>query len=439
MRYLIDGQKPLSGTVSVSGAKNAALKLIIAALMCKGVSRIRNVPRIKDIESLLEIINFLGGSAKFASRHTVVVENRLKRFDLPLEAAAKVRVSIMLIAPLLFQFGRVIIPNPGGCRLGERAVDRLIDSLRQMGADIVYHSDDGCYHGFLKKPHSANVSFLKKSHTGTELAIMFAAKIKGKSVINNAAKEPEINDLIAFLNRAGASIKRVNDQIIINGNPELLAADLNIQPDRIEAVTFIVLAALFKGRIKIKGVPLENIKPFLKPFSQAGFTYLYEPKEQLFSVKVPPEILPTSITTAPHPGFLTDWQPLWTILMTQAKGISTVHETVFENRLEYVESLKRFGAKIDFYQPKVDNPQTLYQFNNYNPVKHCRQAIKITGPTLFHNAVAKMTDIRAGACLVLAALIAKGKSAIDGVEQIERGYENLVGKLTALGAKIKEL
>jgi len=437
MQYLINGQKPLQGMVSISGAKNASLKLIIAALLTDGVSRIDNVPRIRDVVSLLEIINYLGGEAKFIAKNTVQVENKLKSYHLPLEIGGKTRVSILLIAPLLHQFNQAILPNPGGCRLGERSVDRLIDSLKKMGARISYLSEDGYYHAKITKTKTAVINFAKKSHTGTELAMMFASRIPVKTVINNAAQEPEIDDLIVFLNQAGAKIRRQGQQILVTGKKRLSATQFEVQPDRIEAVTFIVLSALFDGRIMIKNVTLKSIMPFLKPFTKAGFDYQYNQEKQLLKIVQPKSIKPVSIVTAPHPGFLTDWQPLWTILMTQAQGSSTVHETVFENRLGYIQDLKRFGCKIDFYQPEVSAAEEVYQFNNYNPYKHRYQAIKIHGPTTLHNAYATMTDIRAGACLVLAALIAKGNSVISGAEQIERGYEDLLVKLTKLGAQAR--
>ena len=437
MQYLINGQKPLKGTVTISGAKNASLKLIIAALLTEGVSRIENVPRIRDVISLLEIINYLGGSAKFVAKNTVEIENKLVSYRLPLEIGGKTRVSILLIAPLLHKFKQAVLPNPGGCRLGERSVDRLIDSIKKMGARISYHSQDGYYHAKITKTKSATINFVKKSHTGTELAIMFASRIPTETVINNAAQEPEIDDLIAFLNQGGAKIKRHQQRIIVKGKNQLLATNFKVQSDRIEAVTFIVLSALFGGRILVKNVILENIKPFLEPFTRAGFSYQYNQKTQLFKVLPFDSIKPVSIITAPHPGFLTDWQPLWTILMTQAQGLSTVHETVFENRLSYIQDLKRFGCKIDFFQPEVEDADNLYQFNDYNPYKHRYQAIKIQGATALHNAYATMTDIRAGACLVLAALIAKGSSIIGGAEQIERGYEDLLAKLALLGAEVR--
>lgn len=436
MQYVITGQKKLSGIVSVSGAKNAALKLIVAGLLFDGTTVIRNVPHIRDIESLLEIINYLGGEAKFTGRNTVVVTNRLSNYALPLEIAAKTRVSILLMAPLLHRFGKAVLPNPGGCRLGERSVDRLVNSVKQMGAKIQYHSEDGFYYCQLNTPRPGRIKFVKKSHTGTELALMFASRIKGKTVINNAALEPEIADLIKLLNKSGAKVKRHGEAITVEGKPTLKACRMTVQPDRIEAATFIVLSALFNGKIRIKNVPIANLEAFFSPFKQAGYTYRVDKNTGILSVETPKQSLATAIVTGPHPGFLTDWQPLWTVLMTQASGLSMVHETVFENRLGYVRDLRRFGAKISFFQPEVKNPQTLYQFNGFSKEKHRQQAVKIVGPTPLHNGFAKMNDIRAGACLVLAALIAKGRSIIDGVEQIERGYEALVDKLRQLDAEI---
>lgn len=437
MEYLINGQKNLKGTVQISGAKNAALKLIIAALLAQGSSRIRNVPRIRDIFAILDIINYLGGSARFINEHTVEVKNTLKSYKIPLEIAARTRTSIMLIAPLLHQFGQAIIANPGGCRLGERPVDRLMNSLKLMGAKIEYRSEDGYYYARLVKSLPANIPFAKKSHTGTELAIMFASRIAGKTVIGNAAQEPEIDDLIKFLNHTGAKIKRIKEDIVVVGKNELKGTEVSVQPDRIEAVTFIVLSALFGGNIKVKGLNIQTIAPFLKTLSETGINYQYQPTTKLFKLEPIRKIKPVSVMTAPHPGFLTDWQPLWVLLMTQAEGESIVHETVFEDRFRYIQDLRHFGAKVRFFQPQVEHPEALYQFNNFDPAKHRQQAVRINGPVKLHNAYATMTDIRAGACLVIAALVAKGKSVINGAEQIERGYEDLTGKLTRLGADIQ--
>lgn len=437
MEYLISGGKPLKGTISVSGAKNVALKLIIAALLLKGKTTLHNVPRIRDVVALVDIINHLGGEAQFIDEHTVTIENKLTKFHIPFEFAARTRVSFMLLAPLLKTFGKASVPNPGGCRLGARPVDRLAYTAEQIGAKVVYNSEDGYYYVTLSKPHAAHIEFSKVTHTGTELAIMNAVFVKGMSVIKNAALEPEIDDMILFFNKAGADIVREGTRIIVNGVSKLVGIDMAVQYDRNEAVSYIILSALFGGSIIVKNVSAPVITFFLKKFEKAGFTYEFDKEANEFRVKVPKVIKPVDVETAPHPGFMTDWQPMWALLMTHAKGESKVHETVFENRFGYVEELKKFGARISYYDPHVFDPDVVYQFNLTHVNTTLLQAIRIHGPTKLHNGIVKMTDIRAGACLVMAALLSPGESIVSGAEQIERGYENLINKLRALGADIR--
>lgn len=437
MDYIINGGKSLKGTIEVSGAKNVALKLIIAALLLKGKSTLHNVPRIRDVMSLVEIVNYMGGEVKFVGDHTVTVENKLNTFDLPLEYAARTRVSFMLIAPLLHTFKKAHIPNPGGCRLGARPVDRLAKTAEEIGATVVYHSDDGYYYVTLESSHAAQFNFSKVTHTGTELAVMNAILIPGESTITNAALEPEIDDMILFLNKAGGNITRDGTRITIKGSESLKATEFTIQYDRNEAVSYIIMSALFNGNIIVKNVELDRIECFLHYFKLAGFTYKADSNKNEFRIQAPSEILPVNIITEPHPGFMTDWQPMWALLMMHAKGESTIHETIFENRFGYVEEIKKFGAQASFYDPQVKNPHEVYQFNLEHSNTSLLQAIRILGPTRQHNGVVKMTDIRAGACLVMAALLSPGKSIVSGAEQIERGYENLIEKLRALGADIR--
>lgn len=435
MEYIIEGGKILSGEVAVSGAKNVALKLLIAALLTEGYSKLHNIPRIRDIFSLIDIINSLGGTAKFIGKNTVVVKNTLKKKRIPLEAAVKTRVSFLLLAPLLFTFGEAEVPNPGGCRLGARPVDRLVAAASLVGAEIKYNSNDGYYYAKLNEKRGGRINFPKKTHTGTELALMLASRITNTTVIENASSEPEIEDLLSFLKLSGVSIKKQKDSLLVRGKERLKGVEKFIQFDRNEAVSFIILSSLFAGKIFVKNVNPAHITSFLTSFKKAGFKYEWEKKGGLFKVIPPKKIKPVDIVTGPHPGFMTDWQPMWALLMTQADGVSSIHETVFEDRFGYVNELKKFGAKIKFYTPKVDNFEKVYQFNWKNNLSG-KQAIKITGPSRLHNAVSRMLDIRAGACIVMAALISQGKSVIDGAEQVERGYENLPAKLKKLGAKL---
>ncbi len=436
MEYFIDGGKALKGEVALSGAKNVALKLLIAALLTEGRSKLDNIPRIRDVISLIDIINSLGGTAKFVDKNTVLVENTLKKKRIPLEAALRTRVSFMLLAPLLFTFGEAEVPNPGGCRLGARPVDRLVNAAASYGAEIKYNSSDGYYYAKLNKQRGGRVDFPKKTHTGTELALMLASRIAEPTVINNPSCEPEIDDLISFLQMSGVNIRKQRNKLLVTGRERLKSVEKFIQFDRNEAVSFIILSSLFAGNIVVKNVNLKYIASFLTSFRQAGFKYEWSKEGGLFRVIVPDKIKPVNIQTSPHPGFMTDWQPMWALLMTQAAGISSIHETVFEDRFGYVEELRKFGARIEFYNPKVKNPSKIYQFNWKKSLNN-KQAIKINGPSKLHNAVSRMLDIRAGACIIMAALVSHGKSIIEGAEQIERGYEDLPDKLKKLGASIQ--
>lgn len=436
MNYLIQGGKPLSGEIELSGAKNAALKLIIAALICEGVSVIHNVPHIRDVVALVEIINFLGGRAEFTDENTIEVENKLKSFKLPLEYAARTRTSFMLIAPILFTFGKALVANPGGCRIGARPVDRLVKALESFGVDIHYTSTDGYYHAQLDSIHQAHVTFSKKTHTGTELALIFAARVAGETTISNASTEPEIDDLIEFLTLAGASVKKQNDTFVVSGKAHLAAHTQAVQYDRNEAVSFIIFSALCKGAISVRNVDIAVIEDFLRPFRQAGFSYDYNEHSRLFRTVSPSIIKPVDVTTAVHPGFMTDWQPMWALLMTQAVGVSTIHETVFEDRFGYVSELNKLGAKIEFFAPHVDNPEKIYQFN-WTSEHFKKQAIRIHGPRKLHEGIVTSTDIRAGASLLFAAIFAHGTSAVTDVEQLERGYERLIERLRRVGVHVQ--
>lgn len=437
MLYIIHGGQQLSGTVSLSGAKNVSLKMIVAALLLRGRSRIKNVPCINDVFSLISIINRLGGHAKFIDTNTVEVENTLTQNAISIEDAARTRVSFLLIVPLLFTFKNTIVPNPGGCRLGARPVDRLVESLKVLGATITYDSEDGCYHARYTTLQSRTIIFSKKTHTGTELAIMACARIATPTRIQNAALEPEIDELIDFLNKAGARIQRDGDDIVVEGKEELSAVHTTVESDRNEAVSFLVLSALTNGAVAVKGVYKKALEVFIRAISDAGLHYIEA--DGIARITKANEILPTNIATSPHPGFMTDWQPLWAILMTQAIGKSTIHETVFEDRFGYVHELNKFGAHVSFWNPKIANPDRVYQFDTYDVKNFSKQAIRIQGPTKLHNAAARMTDLRAGACLVIASLLAEGKSVIGGAEQIERGYEHLPEKIRKLGAIIEKI
>ncbi|MCR4326089.1 MAG: UDP-N-acetylglucosamine 1-carboxyvinyltransferase [Candidatus Roizmanbacteria bacterium] len=438
MQYIINGGKPLSGTIDVAGAKNVALKLIVAALLLKGKSTLTNVPRIRDVVALVDIINTLGGHAVFTDEHTLEVENTLTTHVVPLELAVRIRVSFLLMVPLLHTFRKAQVPNPGGCRLGARPVDRLVESITTFGGSISYSSEDGYYYAHVEEAFTpGEYTFAKPSHTGTEFALMNMSRIQGKSVIHNAAHEPEIDELITFLNAAGAHIVREGNDIVVEGNDALQGVEQRVGSDRNEVISFIVLSALCKGSIIINNVSLKPIQTFLDYCKRVGITYTES--NGTFQLQVAKTISSSDIVTAPHPGFMTDWQPLWAVLMTQAQGDSTIHETVFEQRFNYVQELNKHGAQIEFFDPTITDPSGTYQFAVPPGTTPVNQAIRIHGPTQLHNAATVITDMRAGACLLFAGLISSGKSVISGAEQIERGYEDLIERLQKLGADVRSI
>lgn len=438
--YIVSGGQPLKGEVKLSGAKNVALKVIIAALLFKKKVYLNNIPKIKDVEIVLELINHLGAKAQFISKNKVLIDGQgLNKTKIDLFYASKTRVSFMFVAPLLYKFGKAEIPNPGGCRLGGRPIDRSIKLIRSFGANVIYDSD-GFYRAYLsqKKLRGTHYRFEKPSHTGTELAILLGLLAEGETVIENASLEPEIDDLINFLNQSGGKIRRKDRSIFIEGIKELnQRSEYQIIADRNEAVTFAIFGLATKGWVRLIGMEASLIKAFITKVKEVGGIIKKEKRELEFSYHKP--LSATNITTSPHPGFMTDWQAPWAVLMTQAQGVSTIHETVFENRFSYVDELKKLGAKIEFFQPKVKNPHLVYQFNLLkNQQPKSPQAIKIFGPTKLHNGVLNVTDLRAGASLLIGAGVAQGDSVINGVSIIERGYEEIEKKLQLLGLKIRK-
>ena len=434
-KYVIKGGNILSGDVSVSGSKNAVLKAIIAACLTADTVEIKNIPLISDLFIMLELVKEIGGKVKL-SGHTLKIEVQdIKSVKIPLEIGAKIRTSSIFLAPLLSRKKEALIPNPGGCRIGARPIDRHIEGLIRMGATAKYDSLDGYFHLKTRGLHGSNYKFEKNTHTGTDTLIMAAVLADGRTILENAAEEPEVDDLIALLNSMGAKIKRSKPRtIVIEGVERLHGTTYEIMADRNEAVTFAILSALTGGKIFIKNVEMQNINGFLSIFKKVGGDW--EKKNSGVRFYINKKIKPTNIATAPHPGFMTDWQGPWAIFMTQAGGDSTIHETIYENRFGYVNELTKMGANMRMYSPIVKNPETFYNFNYYNGEKDHMQGLKIHGKTPLHNAVMKVSDLRAGATLVIASLIARGESIIYGVDYLERGYESFDRRLKTLGADI---
>lgn len=435
--FYIKGGRPLIGHVQLSGAKNIALKVLTAALLFQGKVVLENIPRIKDIVELLHLFNLLGVKAAFTEKNTVEIDSStFSSHTVDLLHASKIRASFLLFAPILYRFGEAHIPNPGGCRLGARSIDRIVEGLAGIGIQITYDSATGYYDAKMPQKPQGVYRFQKSTHTGTELMIMMSVFSSGTIRIENAALEPEIDDLIGFLNAGGANIKRVGNDVEIQGVDTLLQKNpYKIAPDRVEAATFAVLAIASHGDITISSLPEAFIKSFVDTIEKTGagvekindqYRFFYKPFQSMI------------IETTPHPGFLTDWQPMCALLMTQASGKSIIHERIFENRFSYVSELRKVGAEIE-YVSYPDDTKPEHYFFNYDPEKEYTQTIEVTGPQTLHGGVLTVADLRAGATLAAAALIAEGESYVTGISHLERGYENFVEKVQALGGEIRKI
>lgn len=437
--FVIKGGKKLKGSMSVSGSKNVALKALVAACLTDEEVIIENIPLISDFMVMVDIIQELGGKVRIKDHTAVVRMKKIKKTRISLEDAASIRTSAMFLAPLLARSGRAIIPNPGGCRIGARPIDRIVTGIEKMGVSVVYDSKDGYFYLNSKdRMKGIDYKFEKNTHTGTETLILSSVLAKGETVLNNAAEEPEVDELINFLNLMGANVRRISRRkIIISGVPKLHGAKFKIPSDRNEIVTFAIAAVITKGDVLIKNIDKNGLEEFLEKLKIAGGGI--EEKKDGIRFYYINGIKPVDITTLFYPGFMTDWQGPWLILMTQAKGVSAIHETVYENRFSYVGELKKMGAKIELFNPIVKNSEKFYNFNPEDNKKEYRHAAKIYGPVNFHNAVINISDLRAGATLVLAALSANGESVIFGVEHLDRGYEDFDSRIKKLGGNIRRV
>jgi UDP-N-acetylglucosamine 1-carboxyvinyltransferase len=338
----------------------------------------------------------------------------------PLEAALKMRASFILLGPMLARFGRVILPNPGGDRIGRRPVDYHVAALEAMGASIVYRN--GYY--FASAPagglRGATIGFPTVSVMGTENALLAATIANGTTVLDNAALEPEVDDLIALLRAMGAHIERTAERRIeIEGVDRLGGAEHRVLGDRLEAETFAIAAAITGGDVLLRGIDPGHLGAFLEVCDRMGVPYEADAGAATLRVRGASRTLRAAdVRTDPYPGFATDFQAPLSVLMTQADGVSSIHETIFEDRLDHTRELVRMGAQIEL----VDERRAL-----------------ITGPSRLHGAEVGITDLRAGATLILAALIAEGTSVISGIEHVDRGYEQIEAKLVAIGARINRI
>lgn len=418
--YVIEGGEPLRGSIPVSGAKNAVLKLMAAAVLCGEPCTIGNAPRIADVEYILETLRDLGAEACWVGEHTLRIHASDLDWDfIPLEAAKRLRASFVLLGPMLGRRRKVIIPNPGGDRIGRRPVVVHVEALRALGAEIDYKW--GYY--FARAPSGlkgTDLRLAEASVTGTENVLMSAVLAEGRTVITNAAAEPEVDNLIEFLNAMGGRVQRLGDDahtIVVDGvSPDSLqGACVDVIPDRIEAGSFAIAAAITGGELLLDGARADHMEAFIGALRHAGVEVSCEPGGVRVSGK--PPFREHRINTAIYPGFPTDLQAPFSLALVEADGVSTIKENLYEDRFDYAAALQRMGANMHVFDAHT---------------------AAIYGPCQLHGSEVEIPDLRAGATLVLAALAAEGTSVITGIEHVQRGYEDMVGKLSRVGARITE-
>lgn len=433
--FIVTGGTPLYGSVRAGGAKNASYKLMIAALLGSAESRLLNLPDISDVDLAAQIINELGGKAYRVGERTFIVDPRNFRFSaVSQKHGEQSRASTLFIPALLAKFGQAEVPLPGGDQIGKRPLERHMMGLELMGVKFV--QEDGVLKANCKELKGCTYRFEKNTHTGTETLIMAAVLAKGKTVLENAAEEPEIDDLILFLNRMGAKIRRRSfRKIEIDGVEKLGGAIHKIMPDRNEAVSYACAAIASRGDIVVENARHNDLKAFLDKLDEIGAGYEIGDYGIRFFYKG--EMQAADVETEIHPGFMTDWQPLFATLLCQCHGESIIHETVMQNRFQYVEDLRAMGAQIEYFNPTVKNPENLYNFNWQDRLESDNHAIKIFGPTDFSGGEFTIHDLRAGATILLAAISAKGQTILHNIEQVERGYQKIDEKLILMGAKIE--
>ncbi|MCV3323896.1 UDP-N-acetylglucosamine 1-carboxyvinyltransferase [Pediococcus ethanolidurans] len=416
-KIIVKGGNRLKGVVEIEGAKNAVLPILAAGILAsEGQLKLSNVPILSDVYTMNNVLRFLNVDVEFdEEQHQILMDatNKIST-EAPFEYVSKMRASVVVMGPLLARTGHAKVAMPGGCAIGSRPIDLHLKGLTALGAHITQH--DGYIEASARKLIGTNI-YLDFSSVGATQNIMMAATLaQGTSVIENAACEPEIVDLAMILNKMGAHVTGAGTETIrIVGVRHLHGTDHAVVQDRIEAGTFMVAAAATQGNVLIKDAISEHNKPLISKMREMGVQVIEN--DEGIRVVGPKRLQPVSIKTLPHPGFPTDMQPQISVLQLLAHGTSTLTETVFENRFMHLEELRRMNA-----QYKIEGSSVI-----------------MNGPTNFSGAEVAATDLRAGAALVIAGLVAKGYTQVTNLKYLDRGYYNFHGKLSALGAQIKRV
>ncbi len=414
-KIIINGGKKLSGSVKISGSKNAVLPIIIASILADGESVINDVPDLTDVHILKDILKELGATVDFKNNIFKINTKGISTWEASYESINKMRASVLVMGPLLAKFGRARVAMPGGCAIGTRPIDLHLKGFESLGAKISL--EQGFVSAISERGLKAGKIYLDFPSVGaTENIMMAAALAEGTTTIENAAEEPEIVDLANFLNSMGGNVKGAGTNVIkITGVPKLHGTEHTVIPDRIEAGTYLIAGAITGSCITIENVISHHIKPVIAKLRDCGVEI--EENNSSLIIKKIDKIKATDIKTMPYPGFPTDMQSVFSVLMCLSEGTSIVTETVFENRFMHIDELKRMGANI-----KIEGKSAV-----------------IEGVKELSGCQVKATDLRAGAALILAGLVSKGETEVLDVYHIFRGYENIIEKFENLGADIKHV
>lgn len=430
--YLISGGTPLQGEVQISGAKNAVTKMVMASLLTTDACTLRNVPLIGDLDLTTKLCESLGSQVSLVDHTLTIHTPYIHETHVSTEVGGLNRIAVMTLGPLLHRCGEVTIPQPGGDRIGPRPIDFHIHGLRQMGAEIVER--DGYYHcTTLKRLHGANIKLPFPSVMSTENFLISASLAQGVTIIENAAMEPEIIDLIKLLQKMGAIIEiKIDRRIVVEGVDRLHGASHTLLSDRNEAVSLAIASYLTKGNVYLQGVQQDTLLTFLNTLSKMHLQFeIDDAGIRFIGDETPPPAI--ALETDVHPGFMTDWQQPFTVLLTQAQGMSVVHETIYEDRFGYTSALEGMGAHVGLYTKCLGEVACRFREKQY------QHSCVVRGPTPLKGTRLLIPDIRAGCSYILAALCAEGVSEVYGIEHIERGYEKLDTKLRALGASLERI
>ncbi|MBF0491563.1 MAG: UDP-N-acetylglucosamine 1-carboxyvinyltransferase [Deltaproteobacteria bacterium] len=414
-KIVIQGGQKLKGKVRISGSKNAALPLMAAGILATGNMLLHNVPELRDIVTLSKLLEGLGLKISTWGNRVKIQTLKFKSHIAPYELVKTMRASVLVLGPLLARLGKAKVSLPGGCAIGARPIDQHLKALEAMGAKIKI--ERGYVEAECVKLKGANIVFDMVTVTGTENILMAACLAEGTTVLENAASEPEVIDLVQLLVKMGAKIEGAGtSRIVVEGVKELQGAEYSVMPDRIEAGTFMIAGAMTQGEILIEGMILDHVRALVHKLEESG-TKIEQLPKGIVKVTGPKKIKSVDIITAPYPGFATDFQAQFMALMCLADSVSTTTETIFENRYMHVGELIRMGADI-----KTDGNRAI-----------------VKGLSKLSGAPIMATDLRASACLVLAGLAAEDITEISRVYHIDRGYEKIEKKFRKLGAKIKRV